>query len=76
VKYGNYERAIELALRDRPPDKTMYCPMVNWLKHSSVLAVVGAGRGPLVDRALNAAKTACRKIEISAVEKNPHAFIG
>ena len=24
VKYGNYERAIELALRDRPADKKMY----------------------------------------------------
>jgi protein arginine N-methyltransferase 5 len=38
--------------------------------------VVGAGRGPLVDRALKAAQTAGRQIEISAVEKNPHAFIG
>ena len=40
------------------------------------MAVVGAGRGPLVDRALRAAKNAGRQIEISAVEKNPHAFIG
>jgi len=38
--------------------------------------VVGAGRGPLVDRALKAAQTAGRQIEMSAVEKNPHAFIG
>lgn len=38
--------------------------------------MVGAGRGPLVDRALRAAKNAGRQIEISAVEKNPHAFIG
>jgi type II protein arginine methyltransferase len=41
-----------------------------------VLAVVGAGRGPLVDRALQAAKTSNRQIEVFAVEKNPHAFIG
>jgi hypothetical protein len=41
-----------------------------------VLAVVGAGRGPLVDRALQAAKNSGRQIEVFAVEKNPHAFIG
>jgi len=41
-----------------------------------VVAVVGAGRGPLVDRALKAAKQANRQIEMMAVEKNPHAFIG
>jgi type II protein arginine methyltransferase len=42
----------------------------------SVVAVVGAGRGPLVDRALKAAESAGRQIELFAVEKNPHAFIG
>lgn len=30
----------------------------------------------MVDRALKAAQNAGRQIEISAVEKNPHAFIG
>jgi len=42
----------------------------------SVIAVVGAGRGPLVDRALKAAQTAERQVEMLAVEKNPHAYIG
>jgi N-acetylmuramic acid 6-phosphate (MurNAc-6-P) etherase len=42
----------------------------------SVVAVAGAGRGPLVDRALKAAQSAGRQIEIFAVEKNPHAFVG
>jgi type II protein arginine methyltransferase len=41
-----------------------------------VVAVVGAGRGPLVDRALRAAESAGRQIDLFAVEKNPHAFIG
>ena len=42
----------------------------------SVVAVVGAGRGPLVDRALKAAQAAGRQVEMLAVEKNPHAYIG
>jgi len=58
--------------------KTRRCQKNNLLQFLtfSVLAVVGAGRGPLVDRALQAAKAAGRQIEVFAVEKNPHAFIG
>jgi protein arginine N-methyltransferase 5 len=74
VKYGNYEKAIEAALRDRPADKKMFISSV--IVNNSVVAVVGAGRGPLVDRALKAAQSAGRQIEMLAVEKNPHAFIG
>lgn len=37
--------------------------------------VVGAGRGPLVRRALAAAKAGHRKIKIYAVEKNPNAVV-
>jgi protein arginine N-methyltransferase 5 len=74
VKYGNYEKAIELALSDRPADKKMCVPEISLT--CSVVAVVGAGRGPLVDRALKAAHTAGRQVEMYAVEKNPHAFIG
>lgn len=40
-----------------------------------VLMVVGAGRGPLVRRALAAAKAGHRKIKIYAVEKNPNAVV-
>ena len=76
VKYGNYEKAIELALKDRPVDEKMYSTLYDIVNDFSVVAVVGAGRGPLVDRALKAAQTAGRQIEIFAVEKNPHAFIG
>lgn len=75
VKYGNYEKAIEAALRDRPADKKMLSSPVSFV-NNSVVAVVGAGRGPLVDRALKAAQSAGRQIEMLAVEKNPHAFIG
>ena len=35
--------------------------------------VLGAGRGPLVDRALRAAREAGIQIKVYAVEKNLHA---
>ena len=37
--------------------------------------VVGAGRGPLVRRALAAARAAHRMIKVYAVEKNPNAVV-
>ena len=37
--------------------------------------VVGAGRGPLVRAALNAAELANQAVRIYAVEKNPNAVI-
>jgi len=37
--------------------------------------VVGAGRGPIVERALKASERANRKIKLYAIEKNPNAFI-
>ncbi|KAI5795070.1 PRMT5 arginine-N-methyltransferase-domain-containing protein [Geopyxis carbonaria] len=63
VKYDQYEKAIQLALEDRQVDTTV------------VLAVVGAGRGPLVTRALRAAKRSKRTVKVVAVEKNPNAYV-
>ena len=61
----------------------MYTGMVEWFKNSfgehvlcySVIMVVGAGRGPLVDASLRAAYSVDRKVMIYAVEKNPGAVI-
>lgn len=39
------------------------------------MMVVGAGRGPLVNRALEAADRAKYKVHVYAVEKNPMAII-
>lgn len=39
------------------------------------IMVVGAGRGPLVNRALEAADRAKYKVHVYAVEKNPMAII-
>lgn len=40
-----------------------------------VLMVLGAGRGPLVNASLRAAKQADRRIKLYAVEKNPNAVV-
>ena len=71
VKYEQYEKAIAQALKD-------------WVEQGKtpsgpggrvVVAVVGAGRGPLVTRALQASQAVGVKIELWAVEKNPNAYV-
>ena len=71
IKYDWYERAIAFALADwHPFGKQASSP-----DGSVVVAVVGAGRGPLVTRALRAAAMTGVKASIWAVEKNPNAFV-
>ena len=41
----------------------------------SVIMVVGAGRGPLVDASLRAAEKAEREVKVFAIEKNPGAVV-
>ena len=41
----------------------------------SIVMVLGAGRGPLVNASLNAARQAMRKVKVYAVEKNPNAIV-
>ncbi|TIB95209.1 NPL4-domain-containing protein [Wallemia mellicola] len=65
VKYQKYEQATYLALLDKEPNSL------------TRIAVVGAGRGPLVQGAINAVDAAGdgRKIHIMAIEKNPNACV-
>ena len=71
VKYEWYERAIGLALADwHPFGKPASSP-----DGSVVVAVVGAGRGPLVTRVLRAAANTDVKVSLWAVEKNPNAYV-
>ena len=71
VKYDQYERAIHQALVDwRDQGKTMSSQ-----GSRIVVAVVGAGRGPLVTRALKASSDAQIPIELWALEKNQNAFV-
>lgn len=71
IKYDWYEKAIARALRD-------------WVEQGKptsnpqgrvVVAVVGAGRGPLVTRALRASDEVGVQIDMWALEKNPNAFL-
>ncbi|KAF1999527.1 protein arginine N-methyltransferase HSL7 [Amniculicola lignicola CBS 123094] len=71
VKYDWYERAIAQALKDW---------VVEGRSTSSggqevVVAVVGAGRGPLVTRALRASESTGIPIRAYAIEKNPNAYV-
>lgn len=71
IKYDWYERAIARALSDWiEQEKPTSSP-----DGKVVMAVVGAGRGPLITRALQAAETVNVKVEVWAVEKNPNAYI-
>ena len=68
VKYAEYQRAVYHALLDRVPNE-------NAEEVTTVIMVVGAGRGPLVRASFNAAKEAQRKVKLYAVEKNPNAIV-
>ncbi|KAJ2015520.1 hypothetical protein GGI14_004225 [Coemansia sp. S680] len=61
-KYDHYEHAMMRAIQDSP-------------RKEIVLMVVGAGRGPLVTRALRAARQAGRSVQVIAIEKNPSALV-
>jgi len=67
VKYDWYERAVALALKDLSAklgkDKEI------------VIAVVGAGRGPLVSKVLLASRSSGVKVEAWAIEKNQNAYV-
>lgn len=65
IKYKWYEDAVALALKD----------LYTKLQRPIVLAVVGAGRGPLMTRSLLASRSMDIPIEPYAIEKNPNAFV-
>ncbi|KAI7139581.1 Skb1 methyltransferase, partial [Hortaea werneckii] len=72
VKYEWYERAIALALEDLEPQ----VPGKGQDGKAVVtVAVVGAGRGPLVSRALEASRRTGVQVKVWAVEKNPNAYV-
>ncbi|KAJ5488920.1 hypothetical protein N7539_003810 [Penicillium diatomitis] len=71
IKYEWYERAITKALQDWSDQKKP----TSHPDGKVILAVVGAGRGPLVTRALKASAAAGVAIDLWAVEKNQNAFV-
>ncbi|KAJ5120602.1 uncharacterized protein N7515_009990 [Penicillium bovifimosum] len=71
IKYEWYEKAIYKALRDWADQKKP----TSHPDGKVIVAVVGAGRGPLVTRALKASAEAGVEIDMWAVEKNQNAFV-
>ncbi|CAI7569480.1 unnamed protein product [Penicillium glandicola] len=71
IKYEWYEKAICKALKDWAAQKKA----TSHPDGKVILAVVGAGRGPLVTRALKASAEAGVEIDLWAVEKNQNAFV-
>ncbi|KAM7344033.1 protein arginine N-methyltransferase 5 isoform 1-T1 [Cochliomyia hominivorax] len=67
VKYKLYQDAIEAALKDRVKEEEIE-------EKLTVIMVLGAGRGPLVRSALNAAENTKRKVRVYIIEKNPNAI--
>lgn len=61
VKYTQYQKAIYTAIIEKKVNKI-------------VIAVIGAGRGPLVKASLRAADLAAVDVKIYAVEKNENAI--
>ncbi|KAK9398216.1 protein arginine N-methyltransferase 5 [Crotalus adamanteus] len=68
IKYSQYQQAIYRCLLDRVPDEEKDTNV-------QVVMVLGAGRGPLVNASLRAARQANRRVKIYAVEKNPNAVV-
>uniref|UniRef100_A0A8C2SYI2 Protein arginine N-methyltransferase 5 n=1 Tax=Coturnix japonica TaxID=93934 RepID=A0A8C2SYI2_COTJA len=68
IKYSQYQQAIYKCLLDRVPDEEKETNV-------QVVLVLGAGRGPLVNAALRAARMAQRRISVYAVEKNHNAVV-
>ncbi len=77
VKYDQYEKAITQAMVEwKELEKpTAGAPASHPYCRELVVTVAGAGRGPLVTRALRAAKTANTPIQIWALEKNQDAYV-
>ncbi|MCJ1309842.1 methyltransferase protein [Agyrium rufum] len=71
VKYDQYELAIRLALRDWKAQKKP----ASGPEGKVVVTVSGAGRGPLVRKALQASQAEAVQIDLWAVEKNPNALV-
>jgi len=61
VKYTQYQKAIHMAIVDMKVKEV-------------VIAVIGAGRGPLVKASLRAADLAAVNVKIYAIEKNENAI--
>lgn len=68
AKYSLYQQAIEQAVIDKVPEDEIESKTL-------IVMILGAGRGPLIRAALNAADNTGRKLQIIVVEKNQNAIV-
>ncbi|KAK1761238.1 methyltransferase [Echria macrotheca] len=73
VKYNQYELAIAKAMIDWREQKLPTAQ--DGTNSDLVVAVAGAGRGPLVTRVLRAAESTGTSIQLWALEKNQNAYV-
>lgn len=74
VKYDQYELAIAQAMIEWKELKKPTAQQ-SYLNNDLIVAVAGAGRGPLVTRVIRAAKSTGMSIQLWAVEKNQNAYV-
>lgn len=74
VKYNQYELAIAQAMIEWKELKKPTAQQ-DYLNNDLIVAVAGAGRGPLVTRVIRAAKSTGTSIQLWAVEKNQNAYV-
>ena len=77
VKYDQYEIAIRKAMEEwKELEKpTSWLPYEGRTEPELIVTVAGAGRGPLVTRALRAAQQTGTRIQLWALEKNQNAYV-
>ena len=87
IKYELYEQACLAAIKDKQkyghfkqtqvakPQGDNDVTMNSNNDEPIVIMYFGAGRGPLIRRALSAAKTAKANVHVVALDKNPNAIV-
>ncbi|KAK3343941.1 methyltransferase-like protein [Lasiosphaeria hispida] len=77
VKYDQYEEAIVQAMLEwaKLEKPTSSAPSPECPNPELIVAVAGAGRGPLVTRVLRAAERTGTAIQLWALEKNQNAYV-
>jgi len=80
VKYDQYEKAITEAMAEwkelkKPTSSVPYDNNTQPPAPELVVAVAGAGRGPLVTRVLRASEKTGMPIQLWALEKNQNAYV-
>lgn len=78
MKYGKFRQTAGITYPGKPKEETKEIVMQESEEtkdNEIVVLYFGAGRGPLIRRALSAAKKAKATIKVIALDKNPNAIV-